>query len=669
MIQSYLKSILVVLLLALLPACGRKSAPHTLREHTWDSATVEALAVLPVQEGGRIKPLSMFASYSLYLVHGRRDMKLDTTGDGKQDLTLSPVEWLLDVWCFPNEAADYPLFRIENVEVLDAIGIEHQGQRFDFDYITYRQMLTPTADGRSPAQRLMQLQDGYRGIPGSQRAPVESHIVNTASRVFAYHDLHQQLAIWQSPFAIEGEALKKLFDGQEQVWLGQLLQRGPQFRALVRELQDGRDEQLVGNAISIAGVLRGLIEDTRGGMAMFPSAAEAEAWNRLVNQDGLVEQSLFVGLDTRQEQMVDHLQRALAADNQPERESEMQAFQKVVVAAAKSRGEYAKIELETEYLAQSWHYQSVHWFLTAMLVVCLGWVWPRAKWLWWGGMGLTAYALSLLVYDVVLRCLIRGRPPILNLYDTFLFIAATGVLSALVAEWITRRRIALSLAPIFGALLVMLARAFEVEEGKDQLAPLIAVLDTNYYLATHVTAINMGYAAGMFAALLGTAWLVLQALGIRRHDTSLHKSIVRATYGVTAFGLTFAVFGTIYGGVWANDSWGRFWGWDPKENGALLICLSQIALLHARMSGWVRDLGFCVWAGITGMVVAFSWFHVNLLEIGLHTYGFAGSTKSALFSYYWIQGGLIGLGAIGVLLRRWLGRVPAVGKVASESPS
>jgi len=269
----------------------------------------------------------------------------------------------------------------------------------------------------------------------------------------------------------------------------------------------------------------------------------------------------------------------------------------------------------------------------------------------------------------VLRCVIRGRPPILNLYDTFLFIAATGVLAALVTEWVTRRRIALSLAPIFGALLVMLARAFELEEGKDHLAPLLAVLDTNYYLATHVTAINMGYAAGMFAALLGTAWLVLQALGIRRNDTALHKSIVRATYGVTAFGLTFAVFGTIYGGVWANDSWGRFWGWDPKENGALLICLSQVALLHARMSGWVRDLGFCVWAALTGMVVAFSWFHVNLLEIGLHTYGFAGSTKSALFLYYGIQGGLVVLGAAGVLMRRSMAPAVAARGAASASGS
>ena len=100
----------------------------------------------------------------------------------------------------------------------------------------------------------------------------------------------------------------------------------------------------------------------------------------------------------------------------------------------------------------------------------------------------------------------------------------------------------------------------------------------------------------------------------------------------------------------ANDSWGRFWGWDTKENGALMICLAQTALLHARMSGMVRDLGFCVGASLTGCVVAFSWFHVNQLQVGLHNYGFSESTGKALAVYYSSQLGLIAVGFLGRLL-------------------
>jgi len=100
------------------------------------------------------------------------------------------------------------------------------------------------------------------------------------------------------------------------------------------------------------------------------------------------------------------------------------------------------------------------------------------------------------------------------------------------------------------------------------------------------------------------------------------------------FGLIFSVVGTILGGVWANYSWGRFWGWDPKENGALLICLAELLILHLRMGGYIRDFGLALMAVLTGMVVAFSWFGVNLLNVGLHSYGFTAGIARALYTYY-----------------------------------
>ena len=142
------------------------------------------------------------------------------------------------------------------------------------------------------------------------------------------------------------------------------------------------------------------------------------------------------------------------------------------------------------------------------------------------------------------------------------------------------------------------------------------------------------------------------------------------TYGVTCFGLAFAVVGTILGGVWANDSWGRFWGWDPKENGALMICLAQVSLLHARFSGLVRDFGFVVWSAVTGAVVVFSWFHVNLLGIGLHSYGFSSGLRDAVWTSYLVQAGFVVVGTIDVLLRpnpvrRQVGEQAAVAATAS----
>jgi len=192
------------------------------------------------------------------------------------------------------------------------------------------------------------------------------------------------------------------------------------------------------------------------------------------------------------------------------------------------------------------------------------------------------------------------------------------------------------------------------------------VLRSNFWLATHVTTINIGYAAGMLAAFMGTLWLMLRLLRVRAHDAAFFKSLTRMTYGITAFGLVFAVVGTILGGVWAEDSWGRFWGWDPKENGALMICLSMLAMLHARMSGMVKDHGFNTWAGFTGIVIAFSWFHVNLLEVGLHSYGFSGGLKTGVWTYYAVQAGLLVVGAFAKLLPE-PGAVPAKGAQQSAN--
>ena len=213
------------------------------------------------------------------------------------------------------------------------------------------------------------------------------------------------------------------------------------------------------------------------------------------------------------------------------------------------------------------------------------------------------------------------------------------------------RRIALAAAPLLGALLIMFARMFEVSNHQDTMDPLVAVLDSNFWLATHVTSINIGYAGGLAAAVLANIWILMRVLRISHPSDASSKALVRMTYGVTCFGLVFAVVGTILGGVWANDSWGRFWGWDPKENGALMICLSQIALLHARMSGWVRDFGFVIWAAVTGAVVVFSWFHVNLLGVGLHSYGFSDSMRTGVWASYATQLGFVVVGTLDVMLR------------------
>jgi cytochrome c biogenesis factor len=225
-------------------------------------------------------------------------------------------------------------------------------------------------------------------------------------------------------------------------------------------------------------------------------------------------------------------------------------------------------------------------------------------------------------------------------------VTAVGGSLALFLEAIHKNRIAVSAASVVGTVGLFIANGYETLDKQDTMPSLVAVLDTNFWLATHVTAITIGYSAGLLAALLASLYLVAKLVRFRRADPTFGRSLARMVYGVLCFAVIFSTVGTILGGIWANESWGRFWGWDPKENGALLIVISQVAILHGRMSGWLREHGICTAAALGGSVIAFSWWGVNLLGVGLHSYGFTSGVHNALWTYYWIQWGLVALGGV-----------------------
>ena len=156
-----------------------------------------------------------------------------------------------------------------------------------------------------------------------------------------------------------------------------------------------------------------------------------------------------------------------------------------------------------------------------------------------------------------------------------------------------------------------------------------AVLDTNFWLATHVTTVTFGYAATFIAGLLGIAFILIGVM-TPMLDKELTKVLSGLIYGVVCFATLLSFTGTVLGGIWADYSWGRFWGWDPKENGAMLIVLWNALILHARWGGMVKGRGLAVLAVFGNIVTAWSWFGTNQLGVGLHAYGFTSAAAFAL---------------------------------------
>jgi ABC-type transport system involved in cytochrome c biogenesis permease subunit len=241
------------------------------------------------------------------------------------------------------------------------------------------------------------------------------------------------------------------------------------------------------------------------------------------------------------------------------------------------------------------------------------------------------------------RIYISGRPPVTNLYSSAVFIGWASVVMGLLQERIYRLGVGNIIASVAGFITLGIAH-FLAGDG-DTFTVLQAVLDTQFWLATHVVCITLGYATTYVAGLLGLIY-ILRGVLTKSLRPNVGKDLTRMTYGALCFAIFFSFIGTVLGGLWADDSWGRFWGWDPKENGALIIVLWNALVLHARWDGMVKDRGLAVLAVLGNVAVSWSWFGVNELGVGLHSYGFTEGVLMALGAYCLTQLVVAGLGCL-----------------------
>ena len=602
----------------------------------WDEETLDLFRALPVQDGGRIKPMDTFAQFRLLKLSGKRTY---TPRDGERG---SSMAWLLDCMFYPDIAEGYDCFIVDNSEVIASIGVPtHPNRRSRYSY-------TEVASGRT---KLFELARAYMQLDAIQRTPLQNQIIHLADSVFDFEQLTHFFDFSRERYHIhEGETLvARTFSGHDGVPLSKVIELAqeivPQLEdpAIVLTAEERKQEHA-----DLANILTQASKGTaisKGIDLIPPLSPEHEEWLSPLDV-------FMVGADFPQFRR-ERLELLALLERLPELRDDRSAFRETlrefnsgIVAAATQRGEYAKISLETQLYKRRYLFYSQWLFVVSFLLTAVLWLRPANRLLY--GLTVSAFTLPivLLVIGITLRCIIRGRPPVTTLYETVLFITAVATLSALTMELLNRRRIALGLGGVMGVLGMFLAFRYEAKEGVDTMPTLIAVLDTNFWLATHVTTVVAGYAAGLLAAGLSHIYILGRLLGLKKNDTRLYELVTQMSYGIVCFGLLFAAVGTILGGVWANDSWGRFWGWDPKENGALMIVLWMLIMLHARTARYVKELGLHVCAIILGMIVAFSWWGVNNLGVGLHAYGFTDGLWRNLAIFWCIETVMIVLGGV-----------------------
>ncbi|HMD60590.1 MAG TPA: cytochrome c biogenesis protein CcsA [Opitutaceae bacterium] len=548
-----------------------------------------AFGRLPVLADGRIKPMDTIARTGLLMLQGRQ--RLEAAG-GR---ALAPEEWLLDVFFRPEVADAYRIFRIDNPDVLSLFGLgsgDSAGQvRFSFAQL---QAGLPELDRQAQMAG---------PVEAPERTAFQRSVLELREHLEYYSRLKYSLG---TP---DGFDLSAVLGDRRLLAAGR-----PGFEAM-----------------ATYSLLR----------AVPPSAPSArpDEWRSLG-------QALLEAVSTG---AVGPQVRSYAALGKAWRGSQPEAFNTALASSGSEiSSRFAPVarrcSLEALFNRAEPFYTSLVLYVAAFLLAVVSWLkWPAelgraASWL-------MALAFLLATGGIITRMWLEGRPPVTNLYSSALFIGWGAVALCLVLERINRNAVASSAGSLigFGTLVI----AHNLSLSGDTLEMMRAVLDSNFWLSTHVVTVTTGYASTFLAGFLATIYIA-RGVFTRTLDRATADSLARMVYGIVCFATLFSFVGTVLGGIWADQSWGRFWGWDPKENGALVIVLWNAVILHCRWGGLVRQRGLMCLAVFGNVVTAWSWFGTNMLGVGLHSYGFTSAAFQGLVAFVAIQLVVIGVAAIPV---------------------
>ena len=562
-----------------------------------------AFAELPVQVGGRIKPLDSVARNTLLILSGRQKVVTD------EGLTLSPIQWFIDLTMRPEVADTYPIFKIEFPDDLGLVGLAEQGER----YYSFNELLpfseelrrlhgeiNPAPELRSPYEK--QIADINNGLMRYHRVMHSLHPVGGAERLDRLVDEYQSYLATIQPGMIE---LRKQ-------------QAGEEFdAALLKRFITFADDYL---KLSTTAYLRVVPPP--------PPVDLLEDWKNI----GLEL------LDVMKDDPLSPYVTSYASLTMAYRSGDAEQFNREVRELrerfiADFPDDISRVHYERVFNGLQPFYISMQLYVLIFLAVCISWLrWPKelAKAAFW----VLVLAFLIHTFGLLSRMYIQGRPPVTNLYSSAVFVGWGAVLLGIFIEKFFKNGIGAAMASLVGFCTLIIAHHLAMTG--DTLEMMRAVLDSNFWLATHVVIITFGYSAIFLAGALAILFVLLGVFSSRfNKDTA--RSLSAMVYGIICFGTLFSLVGTILGGIWADQSWGRFWGWDPKENGALMIVIMGAIYLHARWGGICKDRGLMALAIWGNIITAWSWFGTNMLPVGLHSYGRMDSAYAWLIGFVLVQ--------------------------------
>ena len=544
---------------------------------------VRGFAQLPLLEGGRIKPMDSFARNSLLLIRAQQTLPVD-----KHRITAT--QWLMDSMFRPEAADTYKAFVIDDPDVLGVLGLERGKER----RFAYWQLEAKRDEIRGQAERAHM-------VDSNRRSRFQSSVANLDSRLELYERIKNSIMVSGTDDPVgEFESFTKLVPSA--------------LKAMHTPAQaTAADKKAMKSLTEMLDRYR-FLASIAAFKPLPPRAGEkAEDWTNIgegvMSPAGGGDPHPGLSAYTRMAQAYKKSDPAAFNDA-------LHAFK---LWLARERPEAFSSARSEEVFNRAQPFVSgMTLYVMALLAVFIWWAARRSE-AQSVSMGLIGAAVLVHTLGLGARIILQGRPPVTNLYSSAVFVGWVAALLGLFAERFHKKGFAAAGGALVGFCSLLVAH--HLSSSGDTMEMMRAVLDSNFWLATHVITITIGYGGTFLAGALAIAWIVRLHL-VKKHDAETSKALVGLTYGIIAFSLFFSFVGTVLGGIWADQSWGRFWGWDPKENGALLIVLWNAAILHARWIGVIRERGIMVMAVLGSVVTSLSWFGVNMLGVGLHSYGF-----------------------------------------------
>ena len=586
---------------------------------------------LPVLLSGRVQPFDSVARNALLQIRGTGDLPLELVPSWqfwRHAKKLRSTEWLLEVMFKPEAADERPIFRIHHPELLSELNLQDQGiEKSGLRYYTFNQLRGAEAEIRKQGGRASQ-------VEAQTRTPLQKQALQLANAVVLYERLKNSVQPENTTdFAAELVDFEKtLAPGLEA------------FRA--REAGQPFDQAVFDRLIAAMSRFKAMADAAYPLIAppLTPGAGSGD-WSNA----GL---ALLESVHTGQVHPAVKAYAAMAAAYRQDRAEEFNR------AVTEYRSWLAgKYDRELGKGRAEYYFNQAKPFLHAMIIylcVFLLAVWALltlslaptlAESLRRSAFCLVILAGVVHTFGLVFRMVLEGRPPVTNLYSSAIFIGWGTMVFGVVLERMFRLGLGSAAAAFAGFITLIIAQNLAI--GGDTMEMMRAVLDTNFWLATHVVVITLGYAANFVAGVLAIAYILLglltSLLRMKAGRQEVGAGLQSMVYAVLCFATLFSFVGTVLGGIWADQSWGRFWGWDPKENGALIIVLWNAAVLHARWAGLVKERGLMAMAVFGNIVTSFSWFGVNMLGIGLHAYGFMDAAFKWLVLFMLSQLVIIGL--------------------------